>query len=76
MFKISDIKKGMEYNYVRDQIVLSNNLIMTHMNLYDNFDVIEDLRTSTKIYIKRNKGLIEDIKYGFNQLVEEVRLNV
>ena len=46
------------------------------MNLYDNFDVIEDLRTSTKIYIKRNKGLIEDIKYGFNQLVEEVRLNV
>ena len=73
MFKLSSIKVGMKYQYVRNEIIKSENLIMTCLPAFCNsdYDVVENLDTKEKIYVLRNydTGIITDVTEDYNKAV-------
>ena len=53
MFKLSSIKVGMKYQDVRNEIIKSNNLIMSCLPAFcnSNYDVAEKFDTKEKVYV-------------------------
>lgn len=53
MFKLSSIKVGMKYQNVRNEIIKSNNLVMSCLPAFcnSNYDVAENLDTKEKVYV-------------------------
>lgn len=73
MFKLSSIKVGMKYQHVRNEIIKSENLIMTCLLAFCNsdYDVVENLDTKEKIYVLRDfdTGIITDVTKEYSKAV-------
>lgn len=65
MFKLSSIKVGMKYQDVRNEIIKSNNFIMSCLpaSYNSNYNVVENLDTKEKVYVLRDydTGIITDV---------------
>lgn len=65
MFKLSSIKVGMKYQDVRNEIIKSNNFIMSCLpaSCSSNYNVVENLDTKEKVYVLRDydTGIITDV---------------
>ena len=55
MFKLSSIKVGMKYQDVRNEIIKSNNFIMSCLpaSCNSNYNVVENLDTKESLCIER-----------------------
>lgn len=73
MFNLKSIKIGMKYQYVRNEIIKSNNLVMTCLPAFCNseYDIVENLDTKEKIYILRDydTGIITEITDQYEKAV-------
>lgn len=73
MFNLKSIKTGMSYQYVRNEIVKSKNLVMTCLPTFCNsdYDIVENLDTKEKIYVLRDydTGLITDVTKKYDEAV-------
>lgn len=73
MIKLTSIKAGMKYQYVRNEIIKSTNLIMSCLPAFCNsdYDVVENLDTKEKVYILRNydTGIITDVTADYYKAV-------
>ncbi len=73
MFKLSSIKAGMKYQYVRNEIIKSTNLILSCLPAFCNsdYDVVENLDTKEKAYVLRNydTGIIVDVTMDYYKAV-------
>ncbi len=73
MIKLTSIKAGMKYQYVRNEIIKSTNLIMPCLPAFCNsdYDVVENLDTKEKVYILRNydTGIITDVTADYYKAV-------
>lgn len=65
MFKLSSIKVGMKYQDVRNEIIKSNNFIMSCLpaSCNSNYNAVENLDTKEKVYVLRDydTGIITDV---------------
>ena len=73
MFKLSSIKIGMKYQDVRNEIIKSNNLIMSCLPAFcnSNYDVAKNLDTKEKVYVLRDydTGIITDVTADYYKAV-------
>lgn len=73
MFELLSIKVGMKYQDVRNEIIKSNNLVMTCLPTFCNsdYDVAENLDTKQKLYLLRdyNTGIITDVTTDYCKAV-------
>lgn len=73
MFKLSSIKVGMKYQYVRNEINKSNDLVMSCLPAFccSDYDEVENLDTKEKIYVLRDydTGIIIDVTTDYNKAV-------
>ena len=73
MFKLSSIKAGMKYQDVRNEIMKSNNLVMSCLPAFCNsdYDVAKNLDTKEKVYILRDydTGIITDVTTDYYKAV-------
>ena len=73
MFKLSSIKVGMKYQNVRNEIIKSNNLVMSCLPAFcnSNYDVAENLNTKEKVYVLRDydTGIITDVTTDYYKAV-------
>ena len=73
MFSLESIKVGMKYQYVRNEIIKSNNLAMTCLPAFCNSDynVAENLDTKEKDYVLKdyNTGIITDVTKDYDKAV-------
>lgn len=73
MFKLSSIKVGMKYQYVRNEIIKSENLIINCLPAFYGSDyvVVGNIDTKEKIYILRDydTGIITDVTEDYNKAV-------
>ncbi len=71
--KLSNIKVGRKYQYVRNEIIKSENLIITCLPAFCNsdYDVVENLDTKEKIYVLRDldTGIITDVTDDYYKAV-------
>lgn len=67
----------MKYQYVRNEIIKSENLIMTCLPAFccSDYDVVENLDTKEKIYVLRNydTGIITDVTEDYDKAVNSDR---
>ena len=77
MFKLNSVKVGMKYQYVRNEITKSENLIMTCLPAFcgSDYDVVENLDTKEKIYVLRDydTGIITDVTEDYDRAVNSDR---
>lgn len=63
----------MKYQYVRNKIIKSNNLIMTCLPTFcnSNYNVVENLDTKEKVYVLRDydTGIITDVTKDYVKAV-------
>lgn len=82
MFKLSSIKVGMKYQDVRNEIIKSNNLVMSCLPAFcnSNYDVVENLDTKKKVYVLRDydTGIITNVTTDYYKAVnaETVQRNI
>lgn len=73
MFKLSSIKTGMKYQDVRNEIIKSNNLVISCLPAFcnSNYDVAENLDTKEKVYVLRDydTGIITDVTTDYYKAV-------
>lgn len=73
MFNIKSIKTGLSYQYVRNEIIKSKNLVMTCLPAFCNSDyhIVENLDTKEKVYVLRDydTGLITDVTKEYDEAV-------
>mgnify|MGYP003188333410 FL=1 len=73
MFKLSSIKVGMKYQNIRNEIIKSNNLVMSCLPAFcnSNYDVAENLDTKEKVYVLRDydTGIITDVTTDYYKAV-------
>lgn len=73
MFKLSSIKVGMKYQDVRNEIIKSNNLVMSCLPAFcnSNYDEVENLDTKEKVYVLRDydTGIITDVTTDYYKAV-------
>lgn len=73
MFKLSSIKVGMKYQDVRNEIIKSNNLIMSCLPAFcnSNYDVAENFDTKEKVYVLKDydTGIITDVTTDYCKAV-------
>ena len=74
MFSLKSVKVGMKYQYVRNEIIKSNNLVMTCLPAFCNsdYDVAENLDTKEKIYVLKDHdtGIITDVTKDYDKAVK------
>lgn len=67
----------MKYQYVRNEIIKSENLIMTCLPTFcgSDYDVVENLDTKEKVYVLRDydTGIITDVTEDYNKAVNSDR---
>lgn len=69
MFTLSSIKIGMKYQDVRNEIIKSNNFIISCLpaSCNSNYNVVENLDTKEKVYVLRDcdTGIITDVTTNY-----------
>jgi len=81
--KLKSIKIGQKYQEVRNNIIKSDNLIISQLPAFtmSDYDIVEDLDTKEKIYVLRDlfTGIITDVTTDitkvYNSEQSEVLLN-
>lgn len=73
MFKLSSIKIGMKYQYIRNEIIKSENLIISALPSFcgSDYEEAENLETKEKVYVlwDYDTGIITDVTEDFNKAV-------
>lgn len=73
MFNLKSIKVGMKYQYVRNEIIKSENLVITCLPAFCNseYDIVENLDTKETIYILRDfyTGIITEVTDQYEKAV-------
>lgn len=73
MFTLSSIKTGMKCQDVRNEIIKSNNFIMSCLpaSCNSNYNVVENLDTKEKIYVLRDydTGIITDVTTDYYKAI-------
>jgi hypothetical protein len=79
MFNLTSIKVGMKYQYVRNEIMKSENLILTCLPAFcgSDYDIAENLDTKEKVYVLRDydSGIITDVTEEYEKAVNCDRAN-
>lgn len=69
MFTLSSMKIGMKYQDVRNEIIKSNNFIISYLpaSCNSNYNVVENLDTKEKVYVLRDcdAGIITDVTKNY-----------
>ena len=77
MFKLSSIKIGMKYQYVRNMVLKSKNLTITCLpaSCNSDYDVIKNLDTKEIIYILRDldTGIITDVTTNYYKTINSIK---
>lgn len=77
MFKLSSIKIGMKYQYVRNMVLKSKNLTITCLpaSCNSDYDVIENLDTKEIIYVLRDldTGIITDVTTNYYKIINSTK---
>lgn len=73
MFKLSSIKVGMKYQDVRNEIIKSNNLVMSCLpaSCNSSYNIAENLDTKEKVYVLRDydTGIITDLTTDYYKAI-------
>lgn len=75
--KLSSIKVGMKYQYVRHEVNKSSNLVIHCLPTFcwSDYMVVENLDTKEKIYVLKDydTGIITDVTDDYNKAVDVER---
>lgn len=73
MFKLSSIKVGMKFQYVRNKIIKSKNLTISALPSFcgSDYDVAENFDTKEKVYVLHDydTGIITDVTSDYDKAV-------
>ena len=73
MFILSSIKVGMKYQDVRNEIIKSNNFIISCLpaSCNSSYNVVENLDTKEKVYVLRDydTGIITDVTTNYYKAI-------
>lgn len=73
MFTLSSIKVGMKYQDVRNEIIKSNNLVMSCLpaSCNSSYNVAKKLDTKEKVYVLRDydTGIITDVTTDYYKAI-------
>lgn len=65
MFNLKDIKEGMSYQYVRNEIIKTDSLVIGELPVFcmSDYEVAENLKTKEKVYIRvdHEHDMISDV---------------